>query len=118
MPEDDKGFTIIDRRHSSDKDKGSESGQAEKEEEAPAQVDFASFVLSFSTQAYIHFGDLEDPPTNKKARNLPLAQQTIDLLGMIEEKTRGNLTGEEQRLLTSLLHDLRMRYVKETAKSS
>ena len=118
MPEDDKGFTVIDRRHSAAEDKRADADQEEKREEKPVKLDFTSFVLSFSTQAYIHFGDLDDPFTKKKARNLPLAQQTIDVLGMIEEKTRGNLTAEEQRLLTSLLYDLRLRYVRESAQSS
>ncbi|MEE8448708.1 MAG: DUF1844 domain-containing protein [Thermodesulfobacteriota bacterium] len=118
MPEEDKGFTVIDRRNFAAKDKSGETSQEEIKEEKPAGVDFTSFVLSFGTQAYIHFGDLDDPTTKKKSRDLPLAKQTIDVLGIIEEKTRGNLTDEEQRLLASLLYDLRMRYVEEISKSS
>jgi len=61
-----------------------------------------------------HFGDIPDPITNKKQRNLPLAKQTIDILGILKTKTVGNLTKEESHLLDNLLYDLRLRYVNET----
>jgi hypothetical protein len=56
---------------------------------------------------------IEDPGSGQKVKNLPLAKQTIDILGMLEEKTRGNLSGDEENLLKSMLHDLRLMYVRE-----
>jgi len=68
-------------------------------------LDFSTFVVSLRTSAMLHLS--ADP----QAADLPLARQEIDLLGILEEKTRGNLTGEEERLLSQVLFDLRTRYV-------
>jgi len=84
-----------------------------KHADSAPEINFASFVLSLSTSALYHFGEVPDPITNKKQRNLMLAKQTIDILGILKEKTAGNLAREEESLLTNLLYDLRMRYVKE-----
>jgi hypothetical protein len=75
-------------------------------------LDFATFVLSLSHSALMHLGEAPHPDSSKLAVNLPMAKQTIDLIGMIEEKTKGNLTGEEERLVGQVLYDLRMRYVE------
>jgi hypothetical protein len=64
----------------------------------------------------MHLGDAPHPDTGSVERNLPLARQTIDLIGMLEEKTKGNLAGEEERLISQILFDLRMRYVEQTKK--
>lgn len=79
-------------------------------------VNFSTFVLSLSSSALFHFGTLPDPVSKTTQRNLGLAKQTIDILGLLQEKTRGNLTGEEQSLLDNLLYDLRIRYVEELKK--
>lgn len=84
-------------------------------EELPT-VDFATFVLSLSHSALMHLGDAPNPETDKIARDLPLARQTIDLLVLLEDKTKGNLSGDEERLLHQVLDDLRARYA-ELAKS-
>lgn len=76
------------------------------------KIDFTTFVMSLNASALLHLGVVADPATGAKHRNLPLAKQTIDILGMLEEKTKGNLTEDEARLLGNLLHDLRMRFVK------
>ena len=76
-------------------------------------IDFSTFILSMSQAVLLHLGELEDPETNQTIRNLPLAHQSIDMLGMLQEKTRGNLTEEESKLLENLLYDLRMKYVAE-----
>jgi hypothetical protein len=77
-------------------------------------VDFHTFVLSLGSSALIHLGDLEragkDEP-GKSEKDLPLAKNSIDILSMLQEKTRGNLTNDEAQLLESLLYDLRLRYV-------
>ena len=84
--------------------------------ELPA-VDFSTFVLSLAHSAIVHLGDAPTPGAAAEvARNLPLARQTIDLLGILQEKTKNNLTGEEERLLDQVVYDLRMRFV-EVARS-
>lgn len=73
-------------------------------------IDFTTFVLSLSTQALMQLGEVKDPEC-QDAQDLMMARQTIDLLGLLESKTKGNLTGEEEQLLQQILYDLRMRFV-------
>jgi hypothetical protein len=75
-------------------------------------IDFATFILSLSHSVYLHLGDAPNPATGKVERNLTMARQTIDLLGLLEQKTQGNLTGEEERVLEQVLYELRTRYVE------
>jgi hypothetical protein len=79
------------------------------------KIDFSTFVLSLNSSALVQLGLIEDPASGQKTKNLPLAKQTIDLLAMLEDKTRGNLTRDEDNILKSLLYELRMLYVKEKA---
>ena len=72
---------------------------------------FSTFVLSLSTSALVCLGELPDPLKNEKSTNLPLAKQTIGIIEMLKEKTKGNLTEEEDKLLDGILYDLRMKYV-------
>jgi hypothetical protein len=77
----------------------------------PAAVTFVGFVLSLAHTAAFHFGDVADPVTGQAGTmNLPAAQQIIDILTLLEQKTRGNLTAEERQLLEQLLYELRLRY--------
>jgi len=78
-------------------------------------ISFMAFVLSLAHTAAVHFGDVPDPVSGARDANLPAAQQMIDILALIEEKTRGNLTAEERQLLEQVLFELRMRFV-EAAK--
>jgi len=80
-------------------------------EELP-QIDFCTFVLSLTHSALVHLGDAPDPASGAPDPSPALAKQTIDLLALLSEKTRGNLTGEEERLLEQTLFDLRMRFVE------
>jgi hypothetical protein len=73
-------------------------------------IDLSTFIVSLRASAMLHLG--ADP----KERDLPMARQEIDLLGVLEDKTRGNLTGEEERLLSQVLFDLRTRYVAARAQ--
>ena len=75
-------------------------------------VTFATFVFSLNSSALIHLGELPDPASGQSGRDVGLAKQTIDLLGMLKEKTRGNLTPDEDQMLDAVLFDLRMRYLK------
>jgi hypothetical protein len=81
------------------------------DEPIPA-IDFVTFILSLSTNAMVSLGLLPRPESGDKKRDLPLARQTIDILALLQEKTRGNLSGEEERILDSVLYDLRMTYVQ------
>ncbi len=123
--EQDKGFVVRDKRFSAkeeepapeikkqEEEKRAETKAERQEEEAPLPgVDFVTFILSLSTSALIQLGEIQDPASKQPAKNLPLAKQTIDLIGMLQEKTKGNLSSEEQRLMENILFDLRMRYVK------
>ena len=75
------------------------------------EVDFATFVMSLASSTLIHLGELTPPDAPAGHRDLPLAKQTIDILGMLAAKTRGNLTSDEAQLLEHLLYDLRLKYV-------
>ena len=76
-------------------------------------INFAGFVLSLATTAAVHFGDIPDPNTGQKATpNLQAAGQMIEILGMLQEKTKGNLLDLEAQLIDDLLYELRMRFVQ------
>lgn len=76
------------------------------------QVSFVAFVISMASNAAVHFGDAPDPVSNEiRPPNLEAASQVIEMLAMLEQKTRGNLTAEERQLLDQILFELRMRYV-------
>jgi hypothetical protein len=128
--EDKKGFTVRDRRASAQPGESDQEGakkpEATPREEAPGEerekpepaeelpeINFSSFILSLSTSALMHLGEVPDPLTQKYDKNLPLAKQSIDMLGMLKEKTKGNLTPDEDKLIEHLLTDLRWRYVRE-----
>ena len=80
-------------------------------------IDFSTFVLSLSSSAAVHLGLVPHPEGKTQARNLPMAKQTIDILNILQEKTKGNLTGEEERLIGEVLYNLRMAFVRESNKS-
>ena len=76
-------------------------------------LSFAGFVISLATTAAVHFGDIEDPHTGERHEpDLAAAQQMIDLISLLQEKTKGNLTPDEAKLVDDLLYELRMRYVQ------
>jgi hypothetical protein len=130
---EDRGFVVIDRRGRSEEpareSKAPEQGAGGGEPTRTAagastgatrvgaaglpRIDFATFVLSLSTSALYHLGLVPDPETNRPGTvDKILARQTIDTLELLQEKTRGNLDAEEERLLESLLYELRMRFVE------
>ncbi len=87
-----------------------------RREQPMPEMNFSNFVISLSTSVMLHFGDFPDPATKKAERNLVAAKQTIDILGMLKEKTKDNLEPDEQGLLDAMLFELRMRFVKEKDK--
>lgn len=76
------------------------------------EINFGAFLMSLSTEALVHLGEVADPSSGQEQRDLAMAQQLIDILGMLREKTRGNLDHDEQALLDAILFDLRMKYVE------
>ncbi len=123
--EQEKSFVVRDKRFSAKKEEKEESQikEEEKIEETPGEdaspqegplpeIDFTSFIFSLSTSVLIQLGEIQDPFTKTLVKNLSLAKQTIDLIGMLKEKTKGNLTPEEEKIIEYILYDLRMRYVK------
>lgn len=93
-----------------DSDKSGSGGQ--QRASLPA-IDFSTFIFSLNSSALVQLGMIEDPMTGETDKNLPLAKQTIDILCMLEEKTRGNLDADEAAMLKNILYDLRIHYVKE-----
>jgi hypothetical protein len=91
-----------------------DEAQEEKDETLLPEINFATFVVSLNASALLHLGAIEDPATGKSEKNLPMAKQTIDILCMLEQKTAGNLTKDEENLLKNILYDLRIIYVKES----
>ncbi|MCE5266161.1 MAG: DUF1844 domain-containing protein [Deltaproteobacteria bacterium] len=136
----EKGFVIKDRRHFDESGDLRTEEEAKKEgekkpeataEPAPAspeepaaepedtplpEINFSGFIFSLSTTAMYHFGDFADPVTKEAKRNLPAAKQTIDILTIMKEKTKGNLDEDENQLLDDILYELRMRYIKEMTR--
>ena len=122
-----EGFVIKDKRSSqiSEDDATFKDGQETKDQEKqtdsskeketePFQVDFSTFIMSLTSSAFYHLGDMPDPSTGKKEVNLPAVQQTIDMLIMLREKTKGNLKEDEKKLLEQLVYELQVKYVAKT----
>ncbi|UCG37862.1 MAG: DUF1844 domain-containing protein [bacterium] len=134
----DKSFKVQDRRTSSgskgDRDPGAEEQPAsapEKEaggEEARSprgagtggvpQVDFSTFIFSLFSSALIQLGDMADPLTGKMEKNLNSAKQTIDIVDILREKTKGNLTEEEDNLLKNAAAELKWKYLDAVKKKA
>ncbi|HUK66006.1 MAG TPA: DUF1844 domain-containing protein [Anaeromyxobacteraceae bacterium] len=85
------------------------------EKKSAPSIDFYTFCLSLGSSAFVHLGDAPHPESGEARANLVLAHQTIDILGMLQDKTKGNLTQEEARFLDNLLVDLRLRYVARSS---
>jgi hypothetical protein len=131
----DSGFDIKEKRHSGESAEAQNqtredvktaaneekqqsqaaTGSAQDNEQHYPLVNFTNFVLSLSTSALFHFGDFPETEGGKPEKNLPAAKQTIDILDMLHEKTKGNLDKNESDLIQGVLYELKMRYVKEKA---
>jgi Domain of unknown function (DUF1844) len=132
-----KGFTVQDRRRFSpdtgearkdapeESDRATQSppqsetipgGATEAPQEPVPEINFSTFVISLSTQALMHLGEIASPLSGKVETDVPVAKQMIDILGMLKDKTRGNLNASEDRLMEDILFDLRMKYVEAVKK--
>ncbi|WP_373044055.1 DUF1844 domain-containing protein [Vulgatibacter sp.] len=137
--EEDKGFVVSDRRRfheepapegtpppgaastAADAIRGGPSGPDPEAEPVGAPqpgrpIDFTTFVFSLGSSALMHLGDAPHPETGEVRKELALAKETIDLLALLQQKTKGNLTAEEERFLGALIYDLRLRFI-EAARS-
>jgi hypothetical protein len=129
MSEEEKGVVIKDRRSFDEKGdlKDTEARKAPPEK-APSEpskkrtketttsplpeVSFTGLIFSLSSSALFHMGEIADPSTGEKKKDLGLAKHAVDTIAMLREKTTGNLTPEEQKFVENVLTDLRWRYVK------
>lgn len=133
-----KGFTVQDRRRFSPETGEAREDAAEAQEaanqaspqtttaqervEGAAQpnalpeIDFSTFVISLSTQVLMHLGEIANPVSGKVEADISVAKQMIDILAMLNEKTRGNLNANEAQLMEGILFDLRMKYVEAVKK--
>jgi hypothetical protein len=138
--QEEPGFTVTDKRHFREdgerRERSQEPPPPAKEEPkkasgaaaaaAPpkpegaareeAHIDFPSYILSYYTQGLVLLGEVPNPYTNKKEEDVDGARHTIDILSMLQEKTKGNLGREEHQLLESILYELRMKYMAKTSK--
>ncbi|HEX2229171.1 MAG TPA: DUF1844 domain-containing protein [Candidatus Binatia bacterium] len=89
---------------------------SEKAQEPLPEINFSTFVISLSTQALMHLGEIADPLSGKVSKDIPVAKQMIDIIGMLKDKTKGNLNAGEERLMEEILFDLRMKYVEAVKK--
>ncbi len=134
--EEGKGFKVQDRRRFSDSgdvidessadtasetppqatDEWSDQSKDPSQEEALPPINFPTFVISLSTQALMHLGEIPNPLTGKVEKEISAAKQTIDILSLLKEKTTGNLDEGEDKLMEEVLYDLRMKYVQAVRK--
>ena len=132
-----KGFKVEDRRRFSPEtgepresgdraDAPEELGQTASREEARGkekdnekalpEINFSTFVISLSTQALMHLGEIPNPLSDRVESDIPVAKQMIDIIALLREKTRGNLDQGEEKLMDDVLYDLRMRYMEAVKK--
>jgi len=86
-----------------------------KQYQMPAPT-FSTFIASLSSSAMVQLGEIAEPTTGQKQNNMPMAKHTIDIIALLQEKTKGNLTNEENKLIQNVLTDLRMRYISAVNK--
>ncbi len=115
--ENEDAKNVEEKKEPPKKEAKEESVSAEEQKTEPQaplpEINFATFIISLNASALVHLGVIDDPATGKKVKNLPMGKQTIDILGLLEEKTKGNLSKEEENLMKNILYDLRIIYVKE-----
>ncbi len=134
MEVEGKGFIIKDKR-SFDEDGELKEREDKRDEEVKTgekkrekatrdesqrpplpELNFNSLIFSLSSSALLHIGEIADPQTGEKKKDLPLAKHSIDIIAMLKEKTKGNLNEEEKQFTDNILTDLRLRYVKAAKK--
>jgi hypothetical protein len=132
--QEEQGFRVTDKRGfredgeplpkndaKQQEEKPGDKKPPEKEESSSTQavpprppIDFPTYILSYYTQGLVLLGEVPNPYTNKKEEDVEAARHTIDILSMLEQKTKGNLSKDEQQLLESVLYELRMKFMAKT----
>ena len=87
--------------------------KADDSEKTSEKIDFSQFVYSLATTTMVHLGEIAEPTTGQKMENIEAARQMIDILSILQEKTKGNLTSDEKKLLEGLLYELHMKFVSK-----
>ena len=115
---EEPGFVIKDRRHSQNVEEEIEESPPETIDQVEIgtppekfSIDFSTFILSLTSSAFYHLGDLADPESGEKKVDLPAVKQTIEILLLLKEKTIGNLQEDEAKLLEQLIYELQMKFV-------
>ena len=135
--EEEKGFKVEDRRRFSTE---SEEPRKDKEDVTPPEgqdeqasverpveedsganealpaINFSTFIIGLSTQALMHLGEIPDPLSGKVQKDISVVKQMIDIIGVLRDKTQGNLDQGEEKLMDHILFDLRMKYVEAVRK--
>jgi hypothetical protein len=112
VSEEAKGFTMPGRGESV----GESQSETQPSHESLPEINFSTFIISLSTQALMHLGEIANPLSGKSETDILVAKQMIDILGMLQEKTRNNLDTGEETLIEDVLFDLRMKYVEAVKK--
>jgi hypothetical protein len=124
MSEEERGFVIRDKRGRSEPEASSPPSSKTSTAEAASSMEtshpspplsFSSFVFSLGTSSLMLMGESLDPQQSAPSMNLPQAKEIIDILSMLEEKTKGNLSSDEESVLGDMLYTLRMKYVSLTS---
>jgi len=120
--EEKRGYTFSDKRGRNNEDDAldrqemkKDPGSEHSEQEPSLVIDFVTLIMSFASASMICMGKIPDPATGTVQKNLSIAKQNIDIISLLMEKTKGNLTQEEDRIIEQILYELRMHYV-EAAK--
>ncbi len=108
-----KDFILPDDQKPDKKSDETDAPGKQKVETPLPEISFATFLLSLNASALVNLGAIDDPATGEKNKNLLLGKQTIDILSMLQEKTIGNLSEDEKKLIQNILYELRIIYVKE-----
>ena len=115
MSDKEKSSTVMPGETKTATDGG--GAEPRRDRSAMPHIDFGTFVMSLAHSVLLHLGEIVVPGEAQERPNLALAKQTIDILGMLQEKTRGNLTSDETQLLEHLLFDLRLKFVDARKRS-
>jgi hypothetical protein len=132
--QEEQGFRVTDKRGFREDGESQAPKASEKAEQKPASeqppareerppgqeapprqpIDFLSYILSYYTQGLVLLGEVPNPYTNKKEEDIEAARPMIEILSMLEQKTKGNLSNEEEQMLGKVLYDLRMMFMAKT----
>ena len=125
MEDKKEKYTFVDKRGQGDAASTADTAAAQPERKAEPEkndatrpqgemppIDFSTMIMSLATSAVMAMGKAPDPHTGQVFKDLVMAKQNIDIIAMLQDKTRGNCTKEEEHLLEGILYELRMLFVE------